>query len=124
MIVIRFWKPVLWLVILVKLSLMAGNKLPSVPLLPHMDKLVHAVMYFILAFLLTRPVIRTGISKPYFWIILFCLVAGMLIEILQQYYALYRSGSILDEIANVAGAVLGILFFHYAIRNTRLEKWV
>lgn len=124
MILIQFWKPILWLAIIAKLSLMAGNKLPSVPVVLHMDKLVHAGMYFVLAFLLSRPVLRTGIKRPYLWIVVFCLVTGLLIEILQKYYAYHRSGSLLDELANITGAILGILFFHYVIRNSRWEKWI
>lgn len=124
MIILRFWKAIVWLAILIKLSLMAGNKLPSVPVFAHMDKVVHALMYFVLAFLLSRPVTRTGIRRPYLWIVLFCLVTGMLIEILQKYFALNRSGSFLDELANITGAILGILFFHFVVRNSWSEKWV
>ncbi|HAR33710.1 MAG TPA: VanZ family protein, partial [Desulfobacter sp.] len=39
----------LWLVIILVLSLIPGNKLPGIPLFPHIDKVVHALMYFGLA---------------------------------------------------------------------------
>ncbi len=122
--ILRFWKPVLWLSIILILSLMPGNRLPGIPLFPHMDKVVHAAMYFGLAVLLARPLSQLPSRRPYLMAVLICLVIGSLVEIAQEYMAVNRSGNWLDEAANLSGAVLGILFYHYLVLGYKWERLV
>ena len=119
----RFWKPAVWLAVILVLSLIPGNKLPGIPVFPHFDKLVHAAMYFGLAVLLVKPMGQYRLKWSYLWIILICLVIGSLLEYFQATLAIRRSGSWEDELANVSGAILGILFFHFLVKDYRW-KWL
>ena len=121
--ILSFWKPLLWLVIILVLSLIPGNKLPGIPLFPHIDKVVHALMYFGLAILLVRPLKRVPGSRPYLWAVLICLIIGTAVEYSQAHLAVNRSGNFYDELANVFGAMLGVGFYHLFIRNFPWEKW-
>lgn len=122
--ILSFWKPILWLSIILVLSLIPGNKLPGIPLFPHIDKVVHALMYFGLAVLLVRPLKRLPGSRPYLWSVMICLVIGTAVEYSQAYLTVNRSGSFYDELANVLGAIMGVVFYHLLIRNFPWEKWV
>jgi len=122
--ILRFWKPVLWLIIILVLSLMPGNRLPGIPLFPHIDKVVHATMYFGLAVLLVRPLSHFPFRRPYFVAVMICLLIGSLVEISQEYLAFNRSGSWLDEAANLTGALMGILFYHFLVLGYRWERLV
>ena len=122
--IVYFWKPALWLIIILILSLIPGNKLPGIPIFPHFDKVVHAAMYFGLAILMIKPLRENIASRYYFWAILICFVIGSLVELFQEYLAINRSGSLHDEMANVAGALLGLLFYHYFISGYWWEKFV
>jgi VanZ family protein len=121
--ILHFWKPATWLTIILVLSLIPGNKLPGIPVFPHFDKLVHAAMYFGLAVLLVKPMSRFRLKWPYLWIILICLTIGSLVEYFQATLAISRTGSWEDELANTGGAILGVLFFHYLVKDYRW-KWL
>lgn len=122
--ILYFWKPAVWLLIILTLSLIPGNKLPGIPIFPHFDKVVHAAMYFGLAILLIKPLQENLESRSYLWALLICFVIGLLVELIQEYLALNRSGSWLDGMANISGAILGVLFYHYFIRGYWWEKFV
>jgi VanZ family protein len=121
--ILCFWKPALWLIFILTLSLIPGNKLPGIPIFPHFDKVVHAAMYFGLSILLIKPLRENIVSRYYLWTLLICLVIGSLVELFQEYLALNRSGSWLDGMANISGAILGILLYHYLIRGNWWEKF-
>ena len=118
----HFWKPILWLIIILTMSLIPGNKLPGLPLFPHLDTVVHAPMYFGLAVLLIRPLTTNKIPRYYLLTMLICIVVGTILELSQEYFAVKRLGSWLDELANISGTLLGISFYHYAIRGYRWER--
>lgn len=123
MLVVRFWKPLLWLLIILIMSLIPGNKLPGLPVFPHFDKVVHAAMYFGLAVLLIKPFRLIKVSRSYLWSFLICMMAGSLIELSQEYLAIKRSGSWIDEMANITGTLIGLIFYHFAVRGYRWEKF-
>ena len=76
---------------------------------PHMDKMVHLAAYAVLAGLF-----RLGWPNLWGGVIFLCLaIFGIGIEILQHVMALGRTGSIADTLANLAGAALALIFFHF-----------
>ncbi|WP_159915865.1 VanZ family protein [Pantoea sp. 18069] len=85
----------------------AGGSAPALWRLPHIDKLAHAGMHALLAWLLWRSVgratLRTGIS-----IVALCAAYGLAIEWGQWQFTLTRSAEALDALANTLGAVLGV----------------
>ena len=80
-------------------------------------------MYFGLAVLLIRPMMLFLVRYPYLIALILCVLLGTLVEILQARLNVSRSGSWLDGLANLAGTLLGVAFYHKALKGTRLEKW-
>lgn len=113
----------LWLICIMTLSLIPGNRLPGITVFAHFDKVVHAIMYFGLAVLLVRPLMRFPVRHPYLIALILCVLLGTLMEILQARLNVSRSGSLLDGLANLAGTLLGIIVYQIAIKGTRFEKW-
>ena len=58
-------------------------------------------------------------NKKY-WIVILCIVFGIIIELLQSKITLYRSGDYLDVIANSAGALSALLIFNIIITRVLL----
>ena len=108
----KFWKPAVLLAVIIFLSLYPSSKLPKVPLFPHVDKVIHICMYFVLTLFLVRPFQTTGARFPYFYSVLTCAIVGGMLEICQAVFTTSRSGSWLDEVANISGAILGALLFY------------
>lgn len=81
------------------LSLTESTQMPSVSL---NDKLVHGVMYALLAASWMMPVRRPV------WIIAAVTLYGILIELLQHYCTLTRSGEWRDVLADFIGALVGV----------------
>ena len=78
--------------------------------IPHFDKLLHLVAYFILVILLYRALLPMHRScSPLLSAFLFAVAFGILIEFLQLTLTNYRTFSIADMGANLIGSFLGIL---------------
>jgi len=76
------------------------------------DKLVHAAMYFVLTFVLIYQYRREAVND----LVLILLATlsfsySVLMEILQMSVTTYRSFEGYDIIANLAGVILGLMFF-------------
>ena len=120
-----FRKSLLWLLIVVILSLIPGGELPRSPrFIPHFDKLVHFVMYFILIVLFLPPLNKLRPGKAFLPALIVTLIVGCLLEILQQTLAVNRSGSLTDVAANAAGALAGILVYRYLIAGKKTERFL
>jgi len=78
------------------------------------DKLVHVFIFLVLTFLWLLYVnsVLNG-TKPIalFFILAVCLLYGILIEVIQEHYLSSRGAEVLDVIADILGASLGLLFF-------------
>lgn len=87
----------------------AGGAAPGWWRLPHVDKLAHAGMHGLLAWLLwqsrssAKNAIRNGLH-----IVLLCAVWGLCIEWGQAQFTLTRSAEALDALANTVGAFIGV----------------
>lgn len=105
-------------------------KPPSLPdtdwEIPHLDKVVHMGMYFVMSGMLWWEFFRShkgGLHIRRGWIGAFLcpvLFSGC-IEILQEYCTSYRGGDWLDFLANTVGALLATLFFVYIV-HPRMQK--
>lgn len=93
----------LWAVVLFAQSSIPQDSLPPMPPIIGWDKLVHMVLYGVLAYLAMRSRIE---GHPMVWIIiLFCLAYGASDE-LHQLAVPGRTASIYDWIADSLGAIL------------------
>lgn len=129
MIILRYWKSVVWTLIILLATTLPSSTIPKIPLLdiPHFDKIVHFGLFFILAtFLLsegnklrkqgelTRFAIVVALSVSFIY--------GLTIELLQFYLLPTRSGSWLDFIANIIGAFAAVITYKFVNRIT--FRWI
>ena len=97
----------IFILILSVIPIGIGEK-SSVLVFPGLDKLVHAGMYCLFTALLTNDYLRANGFKLKKLVLLLATVLAysILIEIIQL-VAPYRSGEILDALANLGGILLG-----------------
>ena len=81
--------------------------------IPGLDKLAHAIMFGVLAFVTSidmarrnRYVIRTLSNSTIIYISIIVAFVGLLIEILQQLMQLGRGSDLLDFIADIIGIII------------------
>jgi len=110
----KYYRPaVLWAVfILVMCSIKLGSITNAPIFFPGFDKLAHCGFFFVLVVLWCFGLIRNRPSrallyKPVLLIILFAVVYGGLIELLQKYLFTWRSGEWGDLFADAVGASMG-----------------
>ena len=101
------------------LSLRAG--ILREPVIPHLDKLIHALGYGVLA------VLACGLFAPgnarraaLLWLLLF----GGLIELAQGVWAVNRLADPWDLLANACGIGLAALLFRQVNVLTAVERWI
>ncbi len=114
----HFYFPVFWAVSILFLCLIDTKELPSVTYLELMefDKLVHIVLFGLLMLSCTvalRKQTRIAWAQKNAMVIalLFSIVYGSVIEVVQFFMVQDRTGELYDVLANGIGALLGILFF-------------
>jgi len=117
-----------WLLIITILSIYPGNKIPAPPFF-QVDKFVHVFMYAPLSFLLIIAFFKQYNAlesrlKVSILIILFAVFFGGIMEILQHYILINRSGNIYDFTANTIGAILGVLSFPLIAKILPIKKWL
>jgi VanZ family protein len=90
---------------------------PSALLFEINDKLLHFVAYFVLGAMAGGAVRTRGQVK---WAVLGLIVVGAAIELLQAYVG--RETSLLDGVANGAGAIVGALLARFVLDPLR-ARW-
>ena len=90
------------------ISLWEAPHLPP-PVLSLGDKVLHGIMYLVLAITWIVPVSRFVPKRmPYVYVSLAVTAYGALMEVLQHYCTLTRSGEMMDVYADLIGAVVGV----------------
>ena len=101
-----------YLFIIIYLSLSPPSQLPKIILFPGADKLIHLFMYVGLGWLVMWAFYKEHLSKTTRIFLLFSVpVWGALMELMQLFMHQSRSFSWFDILANLVGAVLGVLVF-------------
>lgn len=102
---------ILWVVIIFILCAMPSDDIPDPHWnIPHLDKVVHFGMYFVLSILLIFPLEEYSclkLSRIYLIAILVALIYGGGIEILQANF-FNRSGDVWDLVADVSGGIAAV----------------
>ncbi len=111
---------IIWAIVIFILCAMPSESIPDPHLnIPHVDKVVHFGMFFILALLVCNELeyqTRLSLRKIYITAVCIAFVYGGIIELLQQ-YCFNRSGDVADLLADVVGAIAGCLIY------TQLKRW-
>jgi len=118
-----FIKPAIWLLLICYGLFIPANTLPKKAFLtiPHFDKLVHFGLFFVFCLLLFVPFKKLKMNHLIYAPLIALLFAGAL-EAVQHVISSSRSSNFYDFIANTFGIFASIIFFHYFISGTRLER--
>ena len=118
-----FWKPLLWLAFICYALFIPASDLPTGPFLniPHFDKVVHFILFFILCLLFFRPFKKLNTSY-YLWATLFSVGLSALLEMIQHIVSSSRASDIYDFLSNTTGVLVSALFFRFIVENRRWEK--
>lgn len=87
-----------------------ASKLINAP----MRKVIHATVYFVLAFFIMILMNIIFDHKKYFWSVLIALILCIIFAGTDEYHQTFvagRTGQLLDVIIDTAGGVVGILFY-------------
>ena len=113
-----FLPGIAWFFVVLILICLPGNDIPHVDdwfKKIYFDKMVHAVMFGLMAFLFMKPVARFSISHRKKWhyfiaITLAICVWGLVTEFIQKYLIPGRTFDLNDWAADSAGAIITMLF--------------
>lgn len=86
------------------------------------DKLLHSIAYFflMLAWLYSFSK-KEDFYKRIKYLVLGCLIYGIVLEVVQGAFTSYRTGSYLDILANSFGIVLAVLAFYLFEKKIRFN---
>ncbi len=106
---------IIYSVFITIIFLIPTNEMPELSnfLIP-IDKIIHVFIFMALTFLWLSYVNSfLNNTKPIvlFFIMVVCLLYGILIEVIQEFYVLSREAEVFDVIADLIGVSLGLLFF-------------
>ena len=115
---------ILWAAFILVICGIPGQNLPHLDLWKWLkpDKLLHLFVFGVLSFLLIKSFVKpeandTLRANPKVWAVLLGLSYGALIELLQEYVFIGRTGDIRDAIANAIGCLVGSWWY-----NDQLKK--
>lgn len=101
------------------LSLM---KIPEVKVsFGNSDKVYHLLAYFTLTICWLLSFYKKPALK--YFIVLSCIIYGIIIEILQHTLTIYRTGDYKDALANTLGIVLGFILFNQIFKKKEVNSY-
>jgi len=122
---LKYWKSALVTAFILHLSFASPSEFKSIPTFENEDKLIHFLMYLSLTAILIFDSTRLNLSKRIQLVL--CLVypilLGGIVEILQPIYFFPRSASWFDWLADTLGSIAGwyiMTFIHkkFNLNNT------
>jgi VanZ family protein len=124
---LTYYSPaIVWGFLIAYFTLIPGSQVPK-SLMSFNDKLIHGTIYFFSASLIILAVVRynfrTSLSLGAAVLVLvFCMIFGGLIEILQHEFVSRRNGDWLDFWANNSGAALSVVLWSLILgRKAKLK---
>lgn len=104
----------IWIIVIFILCAMPSEDIPSSGInIPHLDKVVHFGMFFILSVLIRWEFEYWGhwnLKTIYIFVIGISFLYGGTLEIFQHYF-FNRQGDVWDLLADIAGGVTGCLLY-------------
>jgi VanZ family protein len=124
----KWYKTVIWFLLILTGSLLPGKSMDGLGLIPipYFDKFVHFAWYAVLFMLIHAADLKTGRNSGWFVFrtLLFCMITGVVMELLQIFVTSDRSGDIADLIANYAGAMSGWFLYRFSIRFSLAKRFL
>ena len=115
----KLFLAVSWTLIIVFLSTTElDNTVGSSIKIQHKDKYAHFVFYFLFVVLWYNYFkIKESLKNKEIIMVVTAILFGIAMEVYQTTYTTTRHGDILDVIVNSIGAILGLYFVKYLLRN-------
>ncbi len=115
------WPSILWAAFILVICMMPAHHIPHVTI-PQFDKIVHTSLYIILGILTfygwTKQTSFFGLHRKTVIKIAILLSAyGLLIEVMQETLTTDRHFEWMDELADAAGTVIGVLIARAVIKR-------
>ena len=108
---------IFYLTLIALLSLLPTSSFPDISYFSGEDKIIHFGMYAGLGFMACWSLnISSNRFKSYPLLLLFVFMWGVLMEILQRLMANGRSLEFMDMLANLGGAIVGLLAYIYMVK--------
>jgi len=119
------WLPfAVWSLFILILCGIPGRQVPRLDFLSWLkpDKIVHLFLFGVQCYLLLRVFSRQPADlflklNQKLLAALICVLYGVLIEVLQEYVFIDRTGDVRDALADAIGAVMGMWVFGYRLRR-------
>lgn len=110
------------IVVTVSIAYLSLIKMPkySPIVISHIDKIQHAFAYFTLTTCWLFSFYKKVPSRKYF-IVIACIIFGIIIEVLQSELTIYRTGDYLDVLANTLGVLLGLTIFNQILKKNKVN---
>lgn len=103
--------------VILYLSLM---KMPNTGVeIKHLDKGYHCIAYFVLT--LTWLLSFYKKSNKKYLIVFFCIILGIIIEVLQDTITVYRTADYFDVLANSVGVLFALVIFNIFLRKKTIN---
>lgn len=96
-------------VLIMVLSLAKISYVPNIGEFDNADKVKHLIAYTVLSFFWLLSCQLGKINIKFLNLILIIIIYGVIIEVLQSSLTTYRTGDLLDVLANSTGVILGYL---------------
>jgi len=104
---------IIWTGVILFLSLENSKNIPQIEI-PNIDKVIHFGFHFvftILWFLYLKKRFNSSKNLQLLaFTIIFSLIFGIAIELMQQYFTISRNADVLDILANLSGSFLAAFF--------------
>lgn len=128
---LRYHLPtLLWAIFIMVICAIPGNRIPKLSFLEWLkpDKIVHLLVFGLLSILLLRSFLNTGAIYPdekkiAIIAIIICILYGALVEVLQYFVFINRSGDLRDALANTIGVFIGLWIYNrfFKVKNSKLK---
>ena len=124
----KFLPGIAWFFIVGILTLMPGKDVPEVGWLniPHLDKLVHVVMFGGLTLFFSLPYLKS--NKPQYKkikilirISIYMIMWGLIIEVIQKFFIPGRGFEWLDVVADTVGVLIACWTFIKLVKSQKLQ---
>ena len=109
---------IFWALLILLLCGLPGDKIPELTFLEWLnpDKIAHVILFGVQCFLLLKAFEKQNFSRvfninPATLALILSISYGCIVEILQEYVFIHRSGDIRDAAANAVGALLGLWIY-------------
>lgn len=107
-----FFAALFWTGVILFFCLIKSSDIPQIEI-PNLDKVIHAFFHFVfiwLWFLFFKKKLMSSNNYNLLAItFVFSLILGVVIEMIQQFFTVSRSGDPLDVLANIFGAALAFI---------------